>query len=89
MKEDTKKATGTDDKKDSGNTSMANYYKTSIDFCKRVALAYVTALEERFLLFYRTCEACASDEYKPKKFLNKSGNQKETNQNVAEPKENK
>ena len=88
-KEDAKKATGTNDKKDSGNTSMANYYKTSIDFCKRVALAYVTALEERFLLFYRTCEACASDEFKPKKFLDKSGNQKETNQNVAEPKENK
>lgn len=88
-KEDAKAATGTDNKKDSGNTSMANYYKTSIDFCKKVALAYVTALEERFLLFYRTCEACASDNYKPKKFLNKSGNKNETNQNVVEPKENK
>lgn len=84
-KKDAEAATGTG-KKDVGNTSMADYYKTSIGFCEKVALAYVTTLEERFLLYYRTCDACASDEYKAKAFLKKSG---EGNQNVAEPKENK
>lgn len=84
-KKEAEAATGTE-KKDAGNTSMADYYKTSIGFCEKVALAYVTTLEERFLLYYRTCDACASDEYKVKAFLKKSG---EGNQNVAEPKENK
>lgn len=84
-KKEAETATGTE-KKDSGNTSMADYYKTSIGFCEKVALAYVTTLEERFLLYYRTCDACASDEYKERAFLNKEGNTKE---NVTEPKENK
>ena len=84
-KKDAEVATGTG-KKDVGNTSMADYYKTSIGFCEKVALAYVTTLEERFLLYYRTCDACASDEYKAKAFLKKSG---EGNQSVAKPKENK
>lgn len=84
-KKEAEAATGTE-KKETDNTSMADYYKTSIGFCEKVALAYVTTLEERFLLYYRTCDACASDEYKAKAFLKKSG---EGNQNVAEPKENK
>ena len=84
-KKEAEATTGTE-KKEVGNTSMADYYKTSIGFCEKVALAYVTTLEERFLLYYRTCDACASDEYKAKAFLKKSG---EGNQNVAEPKENK
>ena len=84
-KKEAEAATGTE-KKGAGNTSMADYYKTSIGFCEKVALAYVTTLEERFLLYYRTCDACASDEYEAKVFLKKSG---EGNQNVAEPKENK
>lgn len=83
-KEEADASTGEDKNK---NTSMTDYYNTSIDFCKKVALAYVTVLEERFLLYYRTCEACAGDDYKPSKFIKEEKGT--TGGNVTEPQEKK
>ena len=83
-KDEADASTGEDKNK---NTSMTDYYNTSIDFCKKVALAYVTVLEERFLLYYRTCEACAGDDYKPSKFIKEEKGT--SGGNVTEPQEKK
>lgn len=80
-------ATDPNAKKD---TTLADYHRVVGRFCRQVASAYVTTLEERFLLYYNTLVSCAGEEFAPSKYLKgEENNAPKKEENVAQPTENK